>query len=194
MPDPIKKTTSYDPSTGETTFKASWSNSSNGISRGPITPKTTQRTVAARQVSKPASKVVATRSESAGQRMAVAFKSPTPAGMTGMELKGNNDIAKMAPKKVKTAEQLRVENIRFSNEIAKKDAYEERKKAAIKQYPNKTPEKALEKFNNVKDREYKKEKREQKRGEREVERDWQSRIGGSGSKSAKKYGCPGGCK
>ena len=82
MPDPIKKTTSYDPSTGETTFKASWSNSSNGISRGPITPKTTQRTVAARQVSKPASKVVASRTESAGQRIAVAFKSPTPADVT----------------------------------------------------------------------------------------------------------------
>jgi len=100
MPDPIKKTTSYDPSTGETTFKASWSGSNSGISRGPITPKTTQRTVAARQVSKPASKIVASRSESAGQRMAVAFKSPTSAPAKGMELKGNADIKERAPQSI----------------------------------------------------------------------------------------------
>lgn len=101
MPDPIKKITSYDPSTGETTFKASWSNSSNGISRGPITPKTTNRTVAARQVSKPASKVVASRSESSGQRMAVAFKSPTPASTTGMELKAKADVKERAPQSIR---------------------------------------------------------------------------------------------
>ena len=100
MPDPIKKTTSYDPSTGETTFKASWSGSNSGISRGPITPKTTQRTVASRQVSKPASKIVASRSESAGQRMAVAFKSPTAAPAKGMELKGNADIKERAPQSI----------------------------------------------------------------------------------------------
>lgn len=100
MPDPIKKSTSYDPSTGETTFKASWSNSSNGISRGPITPKTTQRTVAARQVSKPASKVVASRSESSGQRMAVAFKSPTAAPAKDMELKAKVDVKERAPQSI----------------------------------------------------------------------------------------------
>lgn len=101
MPDPIKKTTSYDPSTGETTFKASWSGSNSGISRGPITPKTTQRTVASRQVSRPASKIVASRSESAGQRMAVAFKSPTAAPAKGMELKGGADIKERAPQSIK---------------------------------------------------------------------------------------------
>ena len=100
MPDPIKKTTSYNPSTGETTFKASWSGSNSGISRGPITPKTTQRTVASRQVYKPASKIVASRSESAGQRMAVAFKSPTAAPAKGMELKGNADIKERAPQSI----------------------------------------------------------------------------------------------
>lgn len=100
MPDPIKKTTSYNPFTGETTFKASWSGSNSGISRGPITPKTTQRTVASRQVYKPASKIVASRSESAGQRMAVAFKSPTAAPAKGMELKGNADIKERAPQSI----------------------------------------------------------------------------------------------
>lgn len=101
MPDPIKKTTSYDPSTGETTFKASWSGNKSSVSRGPITPKTTNRTVAARQVSKPASKVVASRSESAGQRMAVAFKSPTAAGTTGMELKAKADVKERAPESIR---------------------------------------------------------------------------------------------
>jgi hypothetical protein len=101
MPDPIKKTTSYDPATGETTFRASWSGSKSNISRGPITPKTTQRTVAARQVSSPASKVVASRSESAGQRMAVAFKSPTAAGTTGMELKAKADVKERAPESIR---------------------------------------------------------------------------------------------
>lgn len=101
MPDPIKKTTSYDPSTGETTFKASWSGNKSSVSRGPITPKTTNRTVAARQVSKPASKVVASRSESAGQRMAVAFKSPTSAGTTGMELKAKADVKERAPESIR---------------------------------------------------------------------------------------------
>jgi len=107
MPDPIKKTTSYDPSTGETTFKASWSGSNSGISRGPITPKTTQRTVASRQVSKPASKIVASRNESAGQRMAVAFKSPTAAPAKGMELKGGADIKERAPQSIQK-EKLKV--------------------------------------------------------------------------------------
>jgi hypothetical protein len=98
MPDPIKKSTSYDPSTGETTFKASWAGEGSGISRGPITPKPTQRTVAARQVSSPASRVVATRSESAGQRMAVAFKSPSAAGTVNMEPKSSADASKIIPK------------------------------------------------------------------------------------------------
>ena len=138
MPDPIKKTTSYDPSTGETTFKASWSNSGNGISRGPITPKTTQRTVAARQVSNPASKVVATRSESAGQRMAIAFKSPTPAGTTGMELKGNNDISKKAPIKTESSEDFRKRNLRFNNDLRRKEDEE----SLLKSYPGKTLEQA----------------------------------------------------
>lgn len=100
MPNPIKKTTSYDPSTGETTFRASWSNSSNGISRGPITPKPTQRTVASRQASSPASRIVASRSESAGQRMAVAFKSPTAAPAKDMDLSSNVDIKNKAPQSI----------------------------------------------------------------------------------------------
>lgn len=114
MPDPIKKTTSYDPSTGETTFKASWSSSNSGISRGPITPKTTQRTVAARQVAAPASKIVASRIESAGQRMAVAFKSPTAASAKDMELKGNADIKERAP------ESIRREKIKVKAEMEDK--------------------------------------------------------------------------
>lgn len=166
MPDPIKKTTSYDPSTGETTFKASWSNSSNGISRGPITPKTTQRTVAARQVSKPASKVVATRSESAGQRMAVAFKSPTPAPAKDMELKGNADMKSRAPQSIQ----------KEKNQIKSKYAKEEFDKKVTEMYPGKTLEKATEKYYNVKNR-------QDKRGEREAEKDWQSRVGGSNGKN-----------
>jgi hypothetical protein len=77
MPDPIKKSTSYDSSTGETTFKASWSGNRSSISRGPITPKTTQRTVAARQANKP----LVSRTPTAGERVAVAIKSPTAAGV-----------------------------------------------------------------------------------------------------------------
>ncbi len=166
MPDPIKKTTSYDPSTGETTFKASWSNSSNGISRGPITPKTTQRTVASRQISKPASKIVASRSESAGQRMAVAFKSPTAAPAKGMELKGGADIKERAPQSIQ----------KEKNQIKSKYAKEEFDKKVTEMYPGKTLEKATEKYYNVKNR-------QDKRGEREAEKDWQSRVGGSNGKN-----------
>lgn len=144
MPDPIKKTTSYDPSTGETTFKASWSGSNSGISRGPITPKTTQRTVAARQVSNPASKIVASRSESSGQRMAVAFKSPTPAGTTEKaEIKaGSLPDKKVTPKltrgevnKMKIEadnESLKSKYPGMSVEDARAKRYKERTKEAKK--------------------------------------------------------------
>jgi hypothetical protein len=166
MPDPIKKTTSYDPSTGETTFKASWSGSNSGISRGNITPKTTQRTVAARQISNPASKIVASRSESAGHRMAVAFKSPTPAPAKDMELKSNADMKSRAPQSIQK-EKLKVK--------AKYDS-EAFDKKVMEMYPGKTLEKATEKYYNVKNR-------QDKKGEREAEKDWQSRVGGSNGKN-----------
>jgi len=78
MPDPIKRTTAYNPVTGETTYKASWSGSENKMSRGPITPKPTQRTVYARQVNKTAY----TKTPTSGERTLVTFKSPTPAPST----------------------------------------------------------------------------------------------------------------
>jgi hypothetical protein len=97
MPDPIKKSTTYDPSTGETTFKASWS----GISRGPITPKGTQRTVAARQEARSVSakpSPTTTVKKTSGEREAVSFKSPTPAGVTSKaEIKAGS-LPDKAPK------------------------------------------------------------------------------------------------
>lgn len=106
MPDPIKKSTSYNPSTGETTFNASWS----GISRGKITPKGTQRTVAARQVSRP----VVVKKETSGERTAVAFKSPTAAKEVGMDLKAKADIKERAP------ESIRREKIKVKAEMEDK--------------------------------------------------------------------------
>jgi hypothetical protein len=98
MPDPIKKSTSYDPSTGETTFKASW----NGISRGKIAPKGTQRTVAARQAVKNVpSRPSTTTKETSGERKAVAFKSPTPAKAVGMDLKAKADIKERSPQSIR---------------------------------------------------------------------------------------------
>lgn len=111
MPDPIKKSTTYDPSTGETTFKASW----NGISRGKITPKGTNRTVAARQATKPvAAKPVAAKKETSGERTAVAFKSPTPAKAVGMDLKAKADIKERSP------ESIRREKIKVKAEMEDK--------------------------------------------------------------------------
>lgn len=121
MPDPIKKTTSYDPSTGETTFKASWSGNRSSISRGPITPKTTQRTVAARQVSSPASKIVASRSESAGQRMAVAFKSPTMADRTNKPEIKASPIPDKAPKAPLTKREIAEIKTKKDDEDLKKN-------------------------------------------------------------------------
>ncbi len=109
MPDPIKKSTTYDPSTGETTFKASW----NGISRGGITPKGTQRTVAARQ----AVRNVSARSivkETSGERKAVSFKSPTPAKEVGMDIKANANI------KERASESIRREKIKVKAEMEDK--------------------------------------------------------------------------
>ena len=120
MPDPIKKTTNYDPSTGETTFKASWSGNRSSISRGPITPKTTNRTVASRQVSNPASKVVATRSDSAGQRMAVAFKSPTMADRTDKpEIKSSAKV-EIAKKPLTRKEVFDIKSKAESDDLAKR--------------------------------------------------------------------------
>jgi hypothetical protein len=105
-----------------------------------------------------------------------------------MELKGNKDIAKMAPRKEKTAEETRRAMVKFSNKIAQEDKREEQKKTAIKQYPNKTPEKALEKFDNVRYRAYKKVQRANSK--------WISIGDGDGSEKQRSgggYGCPGGC-
>jgi hypothetical protein len=193
---PVKTKVTVDPDTGARVFNQSWSSEikkKEPIVRKPVSRDTfvTEKKAVVKSAAKPVAKESVEKTS--GERKFSEVVVPKPAPAKVMELKGNNDIAKMAPRKVKTAEQLRVENIRFSNKIAQEDKREEQKKIAIKQYPNKTPEKALEKFDNVRYREYKKEKRQQKKGEREVERDWQSRLGGSGSKSSKKYGCPGGC-
>lgn len=109
MPDPIKKSTSYDPSTGETTFKASW----NGISKGKITPKGTQRTVASRQAVKNVS-ARPTVKETSGERTAVSFKSPTPAKAVGMDIKAKADIKERAP------ESIRREKIKVKAEMEDK--------------------------------------------------------------------------
>ncbi len=161
MPDPIKKSTTYDPSTGETTFRASWSGSSNSFSRGPVTPKPTQRTVAARQVSSPASKVAASRSNSEGQRIAVAFKSPTAAPAKGMDLKSDVDIKEKAP------QSIRKEKIEIKTKLEK----EQFNKNVMESYPGKTLEQATEKY-------YKEKDRRERKGAREVERDRVSNLAG----------------
>lgn len=116
MPDPIKKTTSYDPSTGETTFKASWSGNRSSISRGPITPKTTQRTVAARQTSKP----IVKRTPTSGERIAVAFKSPTMADRTDKpEIKSSAKV-EIAKKPLTRKEVFEIKSKAESDDLAKR--------------------------------------------------------------------------
>jgi hypothetical protein len=90
MAGPIKKIKTYDPSTGETTFKASWSSKGSGVSSRP-----TNRTVAARQASRP----TVSRRESAGERIAVAFKSPTAAGVVRNKPEIKSSAKVEAPKK-----------------------------------------------------------------------------------------------
>lgn len=162
MPDPIKKSTSYDPSTGETTFKASW----NGISRGKITPKGTQRTVAARQATRP---VVAKQSstptakENSGERTAVSFKSPTPAKAVGMEPKAGADISKMAKSDPRLINRKMIEAKRQTATIIQKEKEEELLK--------KNPGKSLKQIYN---KQYREKNRSYRQGERQLHRQNQS--------------------
>jgi hypothetical protein len=188
---PVKTKVTIDPDTGARVFNQSWSSEikkKEPIVRKPISRETfvTEK----KAVVKPTTKPVAKESveKTSGERKFSEVVIPKPAPAKGMELKGNKDVAKMAPRKEKTPEQLRVQMVKFSNKIAQEDKREEQKKTAIKQYPNKTPEKALEKFDNVRYREYKKVQRANSK--------WISIGTGDGSekrRSSGGYGCPGGC-
>lgn len=120
MADPIKKIKTYDPSTGETTFKASWS--SKGITKGSskssgVSSRPTNRTVAARQASRP----LVSKRESSGERIAVAFKSPTPAGVVRNkpEIKSSANVE--VPKKPVTRREIyQIKSKAEADELAKK--------------------------------------------------------------------------
>jgi hypothetical protein len=180
MPDPIKKSTTYDPSTGETTFKASW----NGISRGKIAPKGTQRTVAARQAVRnvPAkSAPTPTVKETSGERKAVAFKSPTPAKAVGMEPKAGTDVSKMAKPYTGSLRRKMIEaKQQTANAIQK-----EKEEDLLKKNPGKT-------LNQIYNKQYREEKRSYRKGERELHRE-NTRIlkrdsGGGGVQDKQKSG------
>ena len=161
MPDPIKKSTSYDPSTGETTFKASW----NGISRGKITPKGTNRTVAARQATKPVvtrqdAKPAAVKKETSGERTAVAFKSPTPAKAVGMEPKAGADVSKMAKPDTRFLNRKMIEAKRETATIIQKEKDDELLK--------KNPGKSLKQIYN---KQYRDEQKGYRKGQRQLHRE-----------------------
>jgi hypothetical protein len=188
---PVKTKVTVDPDTGARVFNQSWS--SEIKKKQPIVRKPVSRdtfVTEKKAVVKPTAKPVAKESveKTSGERKFSEVVVPKPAPAKGIELKGNKDIAKMAPRKEKTAEQTRREMVKFSNEIAKKDAYHELKEKVVKQYPNKTPEKAMDKYYRIKNR-------AQEKAERKSSR-W---IGvGNGDTSEKQrsgggYGCPGGC-
>lgn len=129
MPDPIRKSTSYDPSTGETTFKASWSGNRSSISRGPITPKTTQRTVAARQANKP----LVSRTPTAGERMAIAFKSPTMADRTDKPEIKSSAVVELPNKPLSRREIFEIKDSAEKEKLAKKYPGMSQTEARIKQ-------------------------------------------------------------
>lgn len=189
--DPTLKTkVTIDPDTGARVFNQSWSSEikkKTAIERKPVSRETfvtEPKKVAVKTVAKPIAKETTTKT-SGGRKFSEVIV-PSPAKSVGMELKGNKDIAKMAPRKEKTAEETRRAMVKFSNKIAQEDKREEQKKIAIKQYPNKTPEKALEKFDNVRYREYKKVQRANSK--------WISISDGDGSEKQRNGGCPGGCR
>jgi hypothetical protein len=179
---PVKTKVTVDPDTGARVFNQSWSSEVKKkavVQRKPVSRETF--------VTEPKKSVTKeTTTNNSGKRKFSEVISPSPAKAVGMELKGNKDIAKMAPKKEKTPEQLRVQMVKFSNKIAQEDKREEQKKIAAKQYPNKTPEKALEKFDNVRYREYKKVQRANSK--------FISIGTGDGSEKQRNGGCPGGCR
>jgi hypothetical protein len=185
---PVKTKVTVDPDTGARVFNQSWSSEikkKQPIQRKPI-GRETFVTEPKKAVAKPVAKET-TEKTSGGRKFSEVIV-PSPAKAVGMELKGNKDIAKMAPRKEKTAEETRRAMVKFSNKIAQEDKREEQKKIAIKQYPNKTPEKALEKFDNVRYRAYKKVQRANSK--------WISIGDGDGSEKQRSgggYGCPGGC-
>ena len=193
---PVKTKVTVDPDTGARVFNQSWSSEikkKEPIQRKPVSRETFV-TEPKKPVVKPVVKKVAkpiakeTTKINSGKREFSEVIVPSPAKAVGMELKGNKDIAKMVPKKEKTPEQLRIQMLRFSNKIAQEDKREEQKKTAAKMYPNKTPERALEKFDNVRAREYKKVQRANSK--------WISVGDGPfyfSKTKTKKYGCPGGC-
>lgn len=188
--DPTLKTkVTVDPDTGARVFNQSWSSElkkKEPIQRKPVSRDTfvTEK----KSVDKPATKTVAkeTATTISGGRKFSEVIIPKAASTVGMELKGNKDIAKMAPRKTKNAEETRREMVKFSNKIAQEDKREEQKQIAVKRYPNKTPEKALEKFDNVRYREYKKVQRANSK--------WISIGTGDGSEKQRNGGCPGGCR
>ncbi len=186
---PVKTKVTVDPDTGARVFNQSWS--SEIKKKQPIVRKPVSRdtfVTEKKAVVKPTAKPIAKESvkKISGERKFSEVIVPKAAPAKGMELKGNKDIAKMAPKKEKTPEQLRREMIKFSNKIAQEEGREEQKKIAIKKYPNKTPEKALEKFDNVNYRQYKKVQRANSK--------WISIGTGDGSEKQRNGGCPGGCR
>lgn len=151
----IKTKVTVDPDTGARVFNQSWSSElkkKEPVQRKPISRETfvTEK----KTVAKPVSKESVTKTS--GERKFSEVVVPKPAKAVGIELKGNKDISKMAPKKTKTAEETRREMVKFSNEIARKDAYQELKEKVTKQYPNKTPEKAMDKYYRIKDRQQRK--------------------------------------
>jgi len=104
--------------------------------------------------------------KTSGERKFSEVVVPKPAPAKGMELKVNANMKNRAPQSIHK-EKLKVK--------AKYDS-EAFDKRVMEMYPGRTLEKATEKYYNVK-------RRQDKRGEREVERDWQSRVGGSNSKN-----------
>ena len=173
---PVKTKVTVDPDTGARVFSQSWSSEikkKQPIQRKPV-GRETFVTEPKKAVAKPVAKET-TEKTSGGRKFSEVIV-PSPAKAVGMELKE------------KTAEETRRAMVKFSNKIAQEDKREEQKKIAIKQYPNKTPEKALEKFDNVRYRAYKKVQRANSK--------WISIGDGDGSEKQRSgggYGCPGGC-
>jgi len=166
---PVKTKVTVDPDTGARVFNQSWS--SEIKKKQPIVRKPVSRdtfVTEKKAVVKPTAKLVAKESveKTSGERKFSEVVVPKPAPAKGMELKGNANMKNRAPQSIHK-EKLKIK--------AKYDS-EAFDKRVMEMYPGKTLEKATEKYYNVK-------RRQDKRGEREVERDWQSRVGGSNSKN-----------
>ena len=193
---PVKTKVTVDPDTGARVFNQSWSSEikkKEPIQRKPVSRETFV-TEPKKPVAKPVIKKVAkpiakeTTEKTSGKRKFSEVIVPSPAKAVGMEPKAGVDISKMAKPDTRFLNKKMIEAKRETGRIILK----EKEDALLEKNPGKT-------LKQIYNKQYREEQRSYRQGERQLHRENQriykrdSAGGDFRNKSAKKYGCPGGC-